>query len=347
MKIHKSYLRVIQIDIDQLANINYHSTMAVITTQQINNYYDHYRDTNIIFSREILKVLRIDPRQIYIKCTGAQWACIINSASLMSARIIVGTKGGAYAAIQKINTPVSLRFFFLDTYGKPMSLFVNGRISDIQPYMDSTDLAIATIDYNGKPPDDLIVALGGLLEAKSNYTKRSEERIPITPDSMRRLNLLKKETLVFIDKVPRNCIVRDLSFGGAKVLMVGVPQFLQNKSTILRLAFDEPSEVLELQGIVVQVENIVGRKDLVAFSMRFNEDTLPISYKIHINKFLTSFRKKMLGANDDGVEYGDDNNEVVIEDPNQKSQKPEEGQAEQTEKDVGEKDAPTNETQNA
>ncbi len=280
--------------------------MAVITTQQINNYYEHYRDTNVIFSREVLKVLRIDPRQIYIKCTGAQWACIINSASLMQAKIIVGTKGGAYAAIQKLNTPVSLRFFFTDDYGKPMSLFVNSRITDIQAYMDSTDLAIATLDYNGKPPDDLIVALGSLLEAKSNYAKRSEERIPITPDSMRRLSLYKKETLVFIDKVPRNCIVRDLSFSGAKVLMMGVPQFLQNKDTILRLTFEEPQELLDIAGKVVQVENIEGRKDLVAFSMKFTEELIPISYKLHINKFLTSFRKKMLNASEDGIQYSDD-----------------------------------------
>ncbi len=298
--------------------------MAVITTQQINNYYDHYRDTNIIFSREILKVLRIDPRQIYIKCGGAQWACIINSASLMNARIIVGTKSGAYAAIQKPNAPVSLRFFFIDTYGKPMSLFVNGRVTNVQPYMDSQDLIIATIDYNGKPPDDLIVALGGLLEAKSNYVKRSEERIAITPDAMRRLNLVKKETLVFIDKVPRNCIIRDLSFGGAKVLMMGVPQFLRNKDTILRLTFDEPSETFDIQGKVVQVENIEGRKDLVAFSMNFMEETIPISYKIHINKYLTSFRQKMLNANETGIQYADDaapqGSQVVIEDSNQTPQ---------------------------
>ncbi len=285
--------------------------MAVVTSQQINQYYEYYRDTNIIFSREVLKVLRIDPRQIYIKCGGAQWACIINSASLLQAKIIVGTKGGAYASIQKINTPVSLRFFFIDDYGKPMSLFVNSRVADIQPYMNSGDLAIATLDYNGKPPDDLIVALGTLLEAKSNYVKRSEERISITPDSMRRLNLVKKETLVFIDKVPRNCILRDISFRGAKVLMMGVAQFLQNKETSLRMIFEDPHEVFDIAGSVVQVESIEGRKDLVAFSMKFNEQTVPIAYKMHINRYLTSFRQKMLNASEDGIQFKDD----VVETP--------------------------------
>ncbi len=279
--------------------------MGITTSQQISQYYDYYRDTNIIFSREILKVLRIDPRQIYIKCNGVQWACIINSSSLMQAKIIIGTKGGAYAAIQKINTPVSLRFYFIDSYGKPMSLFVNCRVSEVEAYMDSNDLAIATLDFNSKPPDDLIEILGKLLEANSNYVKRSEERIIITPDSMRQLNLVKKETQVFIEKVPRNCIIRDLSFKGAKVLMMGLAQFLQNKETILRLTFEDPAETLELQGQVVQVENIEGRKDLVAFSMHFHENKIPITYKIHINKYLTSFRKKLLNASEEETTYAD------------------------------------------
>ncbi len=273
--------------------------MGITTSQQINQYYDLYRDTNIIFSREILKVLRIDPRQIYIKCNGVQWACIINSSSLVKAKIIIGTKGGAYAAIQKINTPVSLRFYFTDSYGKPMSLFVNCRVSEIESYMDSNDLAIATLEFNSKPPDDLIEALGKLLETNNNYVKRSEERIMITPDSMRYLSLTKKETQVFIEKVPRNCIVRDISFRGAKVLMMGLAHFLQEKETILRLIFEDPAEVLDLKGKIVQVENIEGRKDLVAFSMHFYEDSIPISYKMHVNKYLTSFRKKMLNASEE------------------------------------------------
>ncbi len=306
--------------------------MGITTTQQINQYYDLYKSTDIIFSREILKVLRIDPRQIYIKCNGAQWACIINSSSLESSKIIVGTKGGAYAAIQKINTPVSLRFYFQDSYGKPMSFFVNARVSSVDPYMNSTELAIAKLDFNSKPPDDLIEILGKLLQAKSNYAQRAEERIPITPDSMRRLNLYKKETLVFIDKVPRNCIVRDISFSGAKVLMMGVPQFLKEKETALRLTFDEPQEVIDILGKVVQVENIEGRKDLVAFSMKFHEQIIPIAYKMHINKYLTSFRKNMLNVNDDVV-YSDDvqeekNDELRIEDTNQTNKAPQDTPAE-------------------
>ena len=268
--------------------------MGVITSQRINQYYEQYRSTEIIFSREILEILRVDPRQIFLKCSGDQWACIINSVSLQSAKIIIGTKGGAYAAIQKLNTAASLRFYFIDAYGKPMILFVNARVVEINPYMDSTNLAVVTLEYTGKPPDDLIVLLGTLLDAKTNYLRRSEERILITPDSMARLNLQKKESLVVIDNVPHNCILRDISFKGAKALMLGNPEQLKGKKTIIRMIFDEPYEVFNIEGTVVFTESIEGRQDLAAFSMKFDEDKIPLQYKMHINSYLVSYHKKML-----------------------------------------------------
>ena len=62
--------------------------LAIATNQQINNYYDLYRENEIVFTKDILRSLRVDPRQIYVKCSGAQWPCIINSTSFQMAKII-------------------------------------------------------------------------------------------------------------------------------------------------------------------------------------------------------------------------------------------------------------------
>lgn len=214
----------------------------------------------------------------------------------MLAKIIIGTKGGAYAAIQKTNTPVSLRFFFSDANGQTMSFFVNAHVTSIDPYMNSTELAIATLTFNSKPPDDLIEMVGRLLETKANALKRREERIPITAEAKRRLSLLREETIIKIQNVPRNCIVRDLSFSGAKLIMMGVAHFLQNKEAVLQLDFEEPRETISLKGKTVHVEHIEGRKELVTVSLKFDEDAVPISYKVHINNCLTAVRQKMLNS---------------------------------------------------
>lgn len=66
--------------------------MGIVTSQQLTRYYELYRDTEVIFSKEVIKTLHMDPRQVYVKCTDSQWPCIINSTSFLGAKIIIGSK---------------------------------------------------------------------------------------------------------------------------------------------------------------------------------------------------------------------------------------------------------------
>lgn len=179
-----------------------------------------------------------------------------------------------------------------------MSFFVAGRVTNITPYMNSNDLAVITLTFTQRPPDDLIEVVGRLLEANANAIRRKEERIILTDDSKRKLGLVKEETVINVMNVPRHCIVRDLSFSGAKIILLGLSQFLTNKPACLRLDFTEPDETILIKGIIVSAELIEGRKDIVAISMKFDEAQVPLSYKLHINNFLTSLRKVHLSASD-------------------------------------------------
>lgn len=273
--------------------------MGVATTQQLQRFYDQYRDTEITFTKDIIRALGLDPRQIYIKCNRGQWPCIINSTSFLQAKIIVGSKGGAFQALSDSSTTgINLRFCFFESENNLMSFFVAGHVTNIVPYMNSSELAVITIAFNQRPPDDLIEAVGRLLEANSNAIRRREERILINDNSKRKLGLLKEEAIVLIQNVPRHCIVRDLSFSGAKIILMGLSQFLTNKPAQLRLEFEEPSEVISLNGVIIASEMIEGRKDIVACSITFAEKDVPLSYKLHINSFLTAVRKTQLSASD-------------------------------------------------
>lgn len=266
--------------------------MALVTAQQLQDYYDHYRDTEITFTKEITKILSVDPRQIYVKCNGNQWPCIINSTSLMACRIIVGVKGGAYAMLsQKETGPVSVRFCFTDSDKQMISFFVNGKVSDIKPYMNSAELSVITISFTQRPPDDLIERLGTLLDANANAIRRKEERVILNPDVKRKLGLTKEEAIVQISGVPRHCILRDLSFGGVKILMMGLQKYIENQQALLQLRFEEPQEVIQVGGVVVASSPIEGRKDILMVSIKFGDKTVPIAYKIRINNYLVNMRK--------------------------------------------------------
>ncbi len=280
--------------IDHLGYINYHKRMGVVTSQQISKYYDRYRDTEITFSKEVIKTLHLDPRQIYVKCADSQWPCIINSTSFLAAKIIVGTKGGAYARLSQENCNANLRFCFLQAEKQPISFFVSAKVTDIMPYMNAKDLAVVTLTFNQRPPDDLIEIIGRVLEANFNAVHRKEERIKLDEDAMRKLNISHEETLITVQGVPRHCILKDLSFSGARVILLGLSQFLLNREATLCIEFDDPVETVKLTGMVLRCDPIQGRKDIVAVSMRFTEGTVPMAYKLHINNYLTTKRKKEL-----------------------------------------------------
>jgi len=101
-----------------------------------------------------------------------------------------------------------------------------------------------------------------------------------------------------VQNVPRHCILRDVSFSGAKIILLGLAQFLKDKETILRLEFEDPREIINLKGSIVATAEISGRKDMVAVSIKFDEKAIPLSYKIHINNYLTAVRKTQLSAVD-------------------------------------------------
>jgi len=271
--------------------------MGYATSQQITRYYELYQNIDVTFTKEVIKATGLIAQQVYIKALGGQWPCVINSTSLTGAKIIAGIKSGVYEKIQQGNASVSLRFSFIEQdKNEPVSFFVGAKVLGMNQYAGSPELVIISLTFTQRAPDDLIERVGSLLEANINSAKRREERILITPDSMRRLGILQKETIIFIQGVPRRCILRDMSFSGAKVIMVGIAPFLINKEMVLRIDVDEPRMALGIKGTIVRTEDVEGRKDLIALAIQYHEAEVPMAYKMHINTYLTQQRKTQLSS---------------------------------------------------
>ena len=272
--------------------------MPLPSSQLISRYYDLYRDKEITFTKETLHYLRIDPRQIYIKCAGGQWPCIINSTSFQYSKIILGVGSGAITEIKKKpDMPVQVRYCFIQEDNTPLSFFVTGHVTQIFPFKETNELVIITISFTQQPPDDLILRMGQFIDTNENFTNRRDERIIINKDIVRRLNLEKEETIINVSGVPRRCILRDLSFGGCKVMCMGVPKFLVNKDSDLKLTFIEPQVSFNIPGIIKYAESLEGRKDICLISIAFNPEQVPMQFKVLINQFLTNNKKTLLELN--------------------------------------------------
>jgi hypothetical protein len=270
--------------------------MGILTSQKISAYYELFKSIDVIYSKEILQVTGLLTKQVSLKCASDSWPCIISSSSFQGAKVLVSIKSGILQKLERANNMVSLKFSFrVADKGDPLSFFVTTKSSGYTPYQGSDDMALFTLQFTQRPPDDLIEIMGRILDAGVNCKKRKDERILITPDSSRKLNI-SKESAILIDNLPRHCILRDISFSGARLIMMGVAKFLVNKEAFLKMDFDEPRESFLLKGNLIGAEQVEGRKELISLDLQYDENNVPMGYKIRINDYLSQIRPDGRGS---------------------------------------------------
>jgi Tfp pilus assembly protein PilZ len=278
--------------------------MAVTTSQQIINYYDQFKSTEVTFTKEVIRALLLNTKQVFLKALGYQWPCIIYSSSMRGARVITTMAPALKETLQKSKNIVSLRFSFIQREKTdPLAFFVSAKITGVSPYGDGgKGLSFLNLAFTQRPPDDLIERLGNILEASVASQKRREERIIVSPDTAKKLSLSSKGARVEVDNVPRKALLRDISFGGAKVIMPGVPQFLVNKPVTMQLDFEDPTETLTLVGKIVRFEPVEGRTDIAAFAVQFEESQTPMAYKMRISEYLRPIKAPKQRGNQPSTE---------------------------------------------
>jgi hypothetical protein len=266
--------------------------MGVLTSQKIAALYERFRDIEVIYSKEIIQVTGLQSKQIHVKCVSDVWPCVIYSSSFQGAKVVVNIKSGFIPKLQQANNMVSLRFCFNDPFqeGEQITFFVAARSLGYVPYGGTKDAGLLTIQFTQRPPDDLIEIMGRLLDANVNSTRRRGERILVTAEILRKLHLRSTECAVFIQEVPRRCILRDISFGGARLVIQGVVKFLLDKEASLRIDFEDPRESFLIKGKFTQAENVAYRKDMAIINLAFSEGHIPMGYKMRLNEYLSTIR---------------------------------------------------------
>jgi hypothetical protein len=265
--------------------------MSVITSQQLAKYYELYKDREITFNRQIIEVLKLLPREVYLKTRGDQLSCIVYSSSMIGAKVVASLRSKALQEIRLAGNSASLRFAFgRSDKTEPLFFYIPSKITNYTFYgPEKPDLYFLSLEYTTKPPDDLIEMLGLLLEANTNFKRRKDERIELNPANIKLMGIDGKEAALIVDKQARRCIIRDLSFSGAKVLLFGALTEDVQKAAVL--SFSAQKQQIIIPGTIVRFEEVVGREDIGAFGIQFLEDQTPMSYKMLINNTLRAGRK--------------------------------------------------------
>jgi len=266
--------------------------MSLVTSQQIEKYLELYSDVSLPFSKDVIEVLSFEMKQVYIRASGGQWPCILNSASMQGAKIICNKNSPLLKNLStKGVSNSSLRFSFADEDSKePVTFFVNVRLIGVSDYQPP-DIAMVSLAYTQRAPDALIERLGKVISATVNAKRFPNENIAITDANVRRIALTRKELVIFIDGVPRRCILQSLSFTGATVYMMGVAAFLKKKSITLKFEFSDPEISLSLKGKTMDATPLEDRKDLVSLIIEFELPKVPLNYKLYLSRYFELPRK--------------------------------------------------------
>lgn len=266
--------------------------MPVTTSQQLSNYFKDFSETEVTFTKEVIEATRLDPQGVHLKCLGDQWPCVIYSSSMTSAKIITNLQPRLNESLQKANSLVSLRFSFRETERThPIAFFVKARATGFNSYSkERPNLYFVTLDFTQQPPDDLILILGKMLEAKQNSKRRGEWRLPMSESVVKSLGILPDRASVTVDKTRYPAILRDISFSGCKAIIATADNSLGSNSARIRLMFQDPDEAFAIEADICRSDAVQGHDGICVSGFHYNEEKVPMAYKVRINTAMRSER---------------------------------------------------------
>ena len=267
--------------------------MAILTSTQITNLYNSYKDIDITLNKDIIKATGLKTNEIYIKAAGMQRPCIVYSTSFTKARLIANTGNDFINKTREAGDLVTLRMAFVNQDKKDLiSFFINAKVIGYGVYdTPESSLNYINIVFTQRPPDDLIIIMGKLLQANVNFSKRVDERIIVNQSNYRDLGFSSREINIVFQEIPRKAILLDISSSGIKIIGVKAFKFHLNKEIFIRFPLKNNSSV-EIPGSILRFDPLPNRNDLGIFGIKFRENSIPLSFKVQIEQYFETVKKK-------------------------------------------------------
>jgi hypothetical protein len=264
--------------------------MTTQTRHRCDEYYKLYIDHDISFTKEIISEMGLIPKKNFIRYGGENIPCILYSASMTKARIIAQLRADICEKIGLGNKTASLCLAFKREKSQdPVTLFINAKIAGFTPYKsDIPGVNFVTLKYMNKPPDDFIYKLGQAISDRSDDKRRKEQRIPMDDEKAKNMNIQSDKILIICDNKQFPCVLKDISFSGAKVITKGNKDFFNTKQVKLVLNISSLDGISAMIGKVVHCEEFLINKTskFIALGIAFDKTKIPDSYKDWVQSFM-------------------------------------------------------------
>jgi len=251
--------------------------MTVLGSAVLQTFFQDYLDTDLTYTKEVTRGLGLLASEATLRWQGESLVCRVHSSSFRTAKVVVQVSAEKARAFGGATAILTLAFLHPKT-GKKESVPITGITQVLQSHTGATGVTLLVgLTFTHRPADTFLETQGAYLALKKEANQRREERIPVNQENRSALGLAQLNTTVVIDHIERKCMFRDVSYGGARVLLTGVAAFLVNKPFVLALPL-EGQVPLDVPGTIVRAEAIEGHKGLAVIALAYDADKVPPEY---------------------------------------------------------------------
>ncbi|WP_418457414.1 PilZ domain-containing protein [Borreliella andersonii] len=262
----------------------------MISSRKIREYRNKYRDKEVKLSAGINSFLNLS-NTVKMRIDTYSACGIIYSISIDSIKLILKEDALFLAKAKNKN----LGYIEL---GKNQNA---NNSSDFYPLLPVKLLSFSSyslkdkeynllkFEFSTSMPEEILIKLGKLLELKFGQNQRIHERIIVDKNSIRRLKIDFDKVFIDFNGLKYKCSVRDLSYGGALVIVAFDGDL--NKNIIdLIFSFELMDKEIFIRGKLISSGTIQTSSGKVfAFGIAFDENNTPLEYTMIIYNYLNCF----------------------------------------------------------
>jgi len=254
--------------------------MTLLGTSILQNLYQEYLDTELTYTREVAAGLGLLPAESTLKWQGELYPCVVHACSFRQAKVLLRLNADQWKAMEFGSRITTLTLTFLQAKTAKKELFqFNGALQILQQHgAPDHELSILVgVSFNHRPPEGFLQAHGSYLNLKKEANQRTEDRISLNEETRDLMGLASLSTTVTVDHIERKCLMRELSYNGARVILTGVAPFLLDKPFTFSVPL-QGRNVLEIPGKIVRAEAVEGHRGLAVIALGYHPERVPVEY---------------------------------------------------------------------
>jgi hypothetical protein len=254
--------------------------MTLLGSSVLQNLYQEYLDTELTYSKDVATGLGLLPAETTLKWQGELFVCVVHSCSFRQAKVLIRLNAAQGKAMELGSRITTLTLTFLQPKTSKKELFqFNGTLQILQQQgaQEGERSVLMGLVFSHRPAEGFLQIQGSYLNLKKEANQRKEDRITLNAETKDLLGLTSLNTTVAVDHIERKCLLRELSYSGARVILTGVAPFLVDKQFSLSVPFQEDLP-LAIPGRIVRAEAVEGHRGLAVIALGYDPDQVPVEY---------------------------------------------------------------------